>query len=109
MAPISGNHEQRAVPIGAGQKQKSEPNGEKRIDSPAHPIPQLQEPFDESILDAIEGAEFEWVVDLDAQSRRRDLLESAEYERLCGRRWRQRPGERQAVLGIMKLQLNLSG
>lgn len=103
MAPISESCEQQAAPTSAGQKQKSEPNGEKRIDSPAHPIPQLQGPFDESILDAIEGAELEWVVDLGAQSRRRDLLESAEYERLCGRRWRQRPGERQAVLGTMVL------
>lgn len=66
---------------------------------PAHPIPQLQGPFDESILEANEGAGDKWVVDIDAQCRRRDLLENSGYERLCGRKWRQRPGERQAVSG----------
>lgn len=88
MAPISEPHKHRAASVGAE---------EKRIDSPVHPISQLQGPFDESILEAVQDMEKEWVVaDLDAQSRRRDLLENAHYERLCGRRWRQRPGERQA-------------
>ena len=67
----------------------------KRV--PVHPIPQLQGPFEESILEALEDAKEEWEVDLDAQSRRRDLLENPEYVRLCGRKWRQRRGERQAV------------
>ena len=64
---------------------------------PRHPIPQLQGPFEESILEADEEGGDKWVVDLDAQAWRRDLLEKPEYERLCGRKWRQRPGERQAV------------
>ncbi|OJJ35724.1 hypothetical protein ASPWEDRAFT_110312 [Aspergillus wentii DTO 134E9] len=46
---------------------------------PIHPIPQLQGPFDESIIEAVEGTEDEWVVDIDAQSRRRDLLENSQY------------------------------
>lgn len=61
---------------------------------PSHPIAQLQGPFEESICEANDGLANEWVVELDAQTRRRDLLENDEYERLCGRRWRQRTTER---------------
>lgn len=69
----------------------------QRSQFPRHPIAQLQGPFEESILEANEEGGGKWVVELDAQSRRRDLLEKSEYERLCGRKWRQRPGERQAM------------
>ncbi|KAL3496975.1 hypothetical protein BJX62DRAFT_391 [Aspergillus germanicus] len=62
--------------------------------APQHPIPELQGPFEESIIESLPGANKGWVVDLDAQSRRRDLLEGSQYERLCGRKWRQRAGER---------------
>ncbi|KAJ5150954.1 uncharacterized protein N7482_010206 [Penicillium canariense] len=62
--------------------------------SPIHPISQLQGPFEESIAEAADGAGSEWVVELDAQTRRRDLLENDEYERLCARKWRQRASER---------------
>lgn len=96
MAPISKAHEQHGVSTGTEKR--------KKVDSPAHPISQLQGPFDESIVEAIEGTENDWTVELDAQSRRRDLLENANYERLCGRRWRQRPGERQAVSRSINLQ-----
>lgn len=61
---------------------------------PSHPITQLQGPFEESILEANESPAEEWTVDIDAQTRRRDLLENDEYERLCGRKWRQRAAER---------------
>jgi hypothetical protein len=61
---------------------------------PSHPITQLQRPFEESILEANESPAEEWTVDIDAQTRRRDLLENDEYERLCGRKWRQRAAER---------------
>ncbi|CBF79373.1 hypothetical protein AN7433.2 [Aspergillus nidulans FGSC A4] len=61
---------------------------------PEHPIQQLQGAFIESIHEALHGETKDWVVDLDAQSRRRELLENAEYERLCGRKWRQRTDER---------------
>lgn len=61
---------------------------------PEHPISLLQGAFEESIYEASQGQGIDWVVDLDAQSRRRDLLESPQYERLCGRKWRQRPDER---------------
>lgn len=61
---------------------------------PNHPIPHLQGPFEESVVEADEEGGDRWVVEVDAQGRRRDLLEKGEYERLCGRKWRQRPGER---------------
>ncbi|KAE8390048.1 hypothetical protein BDV23DRAFT_172731 [Aspergillus alliaceus] len=55
---------------------------------PVHPISQLQGPFEESIIEATEGTESEWMVVLDAQSRRRDLLESIKYERLYHPFWK---------------------
>ncbi|KAJ5387309.1 hypothetical protein N7509_009850 [Penicillium cosmopolitanum] len=61
---------------------------------PSHPISQLQGPFQESILEATHKSANEWVVEIDAQTRRRDLLENDEYERLCGRKWRQRESEK---------------
>jgi hypothetical protein len=61
---------------------------------PSHPIVQLQGPFEESIVETTNGSAKEWVVEIDAQTRRRDLLENDEYERLCGRKWRQRASER---------------
>ncbi|KAJ5750939.1 hypothetical protein N7533_007967 [Penicillium manginii] len=61
---------------------------------PSHPITQLQGPFQESILEATHKSANEWVVKIDAQTRRRDLLENDEYERLCGRKWRQRESEK---------------
>lgn len=62
-----------------------------------HPISQLQGPFEESIQEAIGIGNGRWVANIDAQSRRKILLESPNYERLCGRKWRQRADERQAL------------
>lgn len=88
MASTPADQDELAIPVHTGKTGRW---------SPAHPISQLQRPFDESILEANEETGNEWVVDIDAQCRRRDLLEKEDYERLCGRKWRQRPGERQAV------------
>lgn len=80
------------------QRQRAvSPSASQHSQLPRHPIPQLQGPFEESIREADDEDGGRWVVELDAQGRRRDLLEKGEYERLCGRKWRQRPGERQAV------------
>ncbi|KAJ5745618.1 hypothetical protein N7520_010800 [Penicillium odoratum] len=62
--------------------------------SPEHPIAQLQGPFEESIRETNDRSASQWIVNIDPQSRRRDLLENDEYERLCGRKWRQRSSER---------------
>jgi hypothetical protein len=61
---------------------------------PAHPIAQLQGPFEESIVETSDNTENTWAVEIDAQERRRDLLENEQYERLCGRKWRQRTSEK---------------
>ena len=61
---------------------------------PSHPIPQLQGPFEESIAEVSPDVAAQWIVQVDAQTRRRDLLENDEYERLCGRKWRQRASEK---------------
>ncbi|KAJ0416032.1 hypothetical protein BJY00DRAFT_326574 [Aspergillus carlsbadensis] len=74
--------------------------------SPKHPIPELQGPFEESITESLPGASKVWIVDLDAQSRRRDLLEGSQYERLCGRKWRQRTGERYHPFWKLSAQLS---
>ncbi|KAF7586475.1 hypothetical protein BBP40_008808 [Aspergillus hancockii] len=95
MAPIFATQQQLISASSAGRRTKQKPDGSEGIGRvPVHPISQLQGPFEESIIEATEGAESEWMVDLNAQSRRRDLLESPRYERLCGRKWLQRPGER---------------
>ncbi|BDD63794.1 hypothetical protein MAP00_008655 [Monascus purpureus] len=62
--------------------------------APVHPIPRLQGPFEESIIESNSGASKQRTVDIDAQTRRRNLLERAKYERLCGRKWCQMAGER---------------
>lgn len=67
---------------------------------PIHPVHQLQGPFEESIIESNDKAWNDGLVDIDAQSRRDQLLADQEYERLCGRRWRQKAGERQAVNSI---------
>ncbi|KAJ5779072.1 hypothetical protein N7457_006792 [Penicillium paradoxum] len=84
---------------------------------PSHPITQLQGPFEESIVETSDGSRPEWVVDIDAQTRRRDLLENDGYERLCGRKWRQRTSEKyhpfwkliaQMIFGVHLLAKNLA-
>lgn len=63
-------------------------------ESPVHPLSQLQGPFEESITEAADGSWGEWEVVIDAQSRRDEILTLPKYERLCGRRWRQKPSEK---------------
>ncbi|OQD60137.1 hypothetical protein PENPOL_c027G00523 [Penicillium polonicum] len=84
---------------------------------PSHPISQLQGAFEESIVETTDGSLTKWVVDIDAQTRRRDLLENDEYERLCGRKWRQRASEKyhpfwklvsQMVFGVHLLSKSLA-
>ncbi|BCR94190.1 uncharacterized protein AKAW2_11236A [Aspergillus luchuensis] len=71
-----------------------------------HPISQLQGPFEESIQEAIGIGNGRWVANIDAQSRRKILLESPNYERLCGRKWRQRADERYHPLWKLIAQMS---
>lgn len=63
-------------------------------DAPVHPISQLQGPFEESIVESTVGPLTNWQVYIDAHARRNQVLTAPVYERLCGRRWRQRPNEK---------------
>ncbi|GFF59758.1 hypothetical protein IFM51744_10039 [Aspergillus udagawae] len=95
MASAPENRELQATTPGAEQDNDPTPSDKKPCNrSPVHPIPQLQGPFEESIFEASQKQETQWIVNLDAQSRRKELLENDAYERLCGRKWRQRAGER---------------
>lgn len=73
---------------------------------PSHPIAQLQGPFEESIIETTDRSGTNWIVDIDAQTRRRDLLENDEYERLCGRKWRQRASEKWELVLYQVYELN---
>ncbi|KAE8416852.1 hypothetical protein BDV36DRAFT_309881 [Aspergillus pseudocaelatus] len=89
MAIISKSQQQRTPATDAEIRAKHKSEYSKDISRvPVHPIPQLQGPFEESIVEATESTESERFVWLDAQSRRRDLLESIEYERLYHPFWK---------------------
>jgi hypothetical protein len=62
--------------------------------APVHPIAQLQGPFEESIAESTDERHNDWQVYLDAETRRDHILTAPKYERLCGRRWKQRPSEK---------------
>ncbi|OGM46250.1 hypothetical protein ABOM_005360 [Aspergillus bombycis] len=89
MAFISKSQQQRTPATDAEMRAKYKSDYSKGISRvPVHPIHQLQGPFEESIVEATEGTESERLVGLDAQSWRRDLLESIEYQRLYHPFWK---------------------
>lgn len=63
------------------------------VHAPAHPVPQLQGPFEESMLESVNDMADQDVY-LDAAERRATLLEKSHYERICAGRWKQKPGEK---------------
>ena len=63
------------------------------VHAPAHPVPQLQGPFEESMLESVNDMADQDVY-LDAAERRATLLEKPHYERICAGRWKQKPGEK---------------
>ena len=60
---------------------------------PAHPVPQLQGPFEESMVESINDVT-EQDAQMDSLARRTMLLEMPRYERVIAGRWKQKPGER---------------
>lgn len=71
---------------------------------PAHPVPTLQGPFEESMVESVhEGSDFD--VPIDAVSRRTMLLEGPTYERIIAGRWKQRPGEKYHPLWKLMAQM----
>ena len=67
----------------------------KAIQPPVHPVPVLQGPFEESIIESDNRPQDEGLNEMDAQSRRDQLLQGKEYIRICGGTWRQMSHERQ--------------
>lgn len=61
--------------------------------APVHPVPQLQAPFEESMLESVHE-DNDADTFLDPITRRNLLLEAPSYQRVVAGRWRQKPGER---------------
>ena len=65
---------------------------------PVHPVPTMQGAFEESMAETLNGANELDPPDrystADSVSRRKMLLEQAEYERTVAGRWKQKPGEK---------------
>ncbi|KAL9622786.1 MAG: hypothetical protein Q9160_002905 [Pyrenula sp. 1 TL-2023] len=72
---------------------------------PLHPVPQLQGPFDESMLESLIEPSANQGDKNGAASRRAQLLESDQYERTIAGRWKQRPGEKYHPLWKLTAQL----
>lgn len=61
--------------------------------APAHPVPQLQGPFEESMIESVQD-DPDADIYLDPVVRRNTLLEAPTYVRVVAGRWKQKPGER---------------
>ncbi|OAP65184.1 hypothetical protein AYL99_01156 [Fonsecaea erecta] len=78
--------------------------GQAFVRPPAHPVPQLQQPFEESMLESITDQTPEDVPS-DAMTRRTILLEAPTYQRVIAGRWKQKPGEKYHPLWKLVAQL----
>ncbi|KAL9113962.1 MAG: hypothetical protein Q9227_002096 [Pyrenula ochraceoflavens] len=74
--------------------------------TPLHPMPQLQGPFDESMLESLNEAPGGRSDKVDAIARRSQLLQNEKYERIVAGRWKQRPGEKYHPLWKLTAQLS---
>ncbi|KIW95903.1 uncharacterized protein Z519_02968 [Cladophialophora bantiana CBS 173.52] len=83
---------------------KSSNGGQAIVRPPAHPVPQLQNPFEESMLESISDQVAE-DVPTDAMTRRTMLLEAPTYQRVIAGRWKQKPGEKYHPLWKLVAQL----
>ncbi|KAK5030242.1 hypothetical protein LTR13_008260 [Exophiala sideris] len=75
------------------------------IRPPNHPVPQLQKPFEESMLESIHD-QTDQDVPLDAMTRRTILLESPTYQRVIAGRWKQKSGEKYHPLWKLVAQMS---
>ena len=83
----------------------NETGEEVLIRPPAHPVPSLQGPFEESMVESVnEAAEND--IPLDAVMRRTILLDSAYYQRVVAGRWKQKPGEKYHPLWKLVAQMS---
>lgn len=72
---------------------------------PQHPVPTLQGPFEESMMESLNDVE-DGEQKTDSISRRKMLLQGEKYERVCAGRWKQRPGEKFHPLWKLSAQLS---
>lgn len=72
---------------------------------PQHPVPQLQGPFEESMMESLNELE-DGEQKTDSLARRKLLLQGESYERVCAGRWKQRPGEKFHPLWKLSAQLS---
>ncbi|KAN0072513.1 hypothetical protein V8E54_009442 [Elaphomyces granulatus] len=79
---------------------------EKPSQPPVHPVPVLQGPFEESIIESDNRPQDEGLMEMDAQSRRDQLLQNKEYIRMCGGTWRQMSHERYHPLWKLIAQIS---
>lgn len=72
---------------------------------PQHPVPQLQAPFEESMMESQNELE-DGEQNTDSVARRKMLLQGDRYERICAGRWKQRAGEKFHPLWKLSAQLS---
>ncbi|GAM83195.1 hypothetical protein ANO11243_011810 [Dothideomycetidae sp. 11243] len=65
-------------------------------EAPIHPVPAMQDAFEESIREATEAGDtsFRSGPDISAEARRKELLDRTTYDASWTTRWKQRPGAR---------------
>lgn len=82
----------------SGIEVESDHNDEMDGRPPVHPVPTMQGAFEESMMETLNETDDPDPSDrysmADSVSRRKMLLEQAEYERTVAGRWRQKPGEK---------------
>ncbi|KAJ9641756.1 hypothetical protein H2204_002818 [Knufia peltigerae] len=84
---------------------KANHGGETLVRPPTHPVPQLQKPFEESMVESVDD-QADQEVPMDAMARRTILLEGTRYERVIAGRWRQKPGEKYHPLWKLVAQMS---
>jgi hypothetical protein len=72
---------------------------------PGHPVPTLQGPFEESMVESV-NEESEFDTPIDAVTRRTLLLEQPFYQRIVAGRWKQKPGEKYHPLWKLVAQMS---
>lgn len=71
-----------------------------------HPIPLMQEAFNESLVEATQGVNKPKLREYDGKARRERLISQAKAEEVLGMRWRYRPGQEQHELTKLMAQIS---
>ncbi|KAF3492045.1 uncharacterized protein GIQ15_01562 [Arthroderma uncinatum] len=106
MVMISARGPEPGSPSSATSHSPSTASESSEVYRPTHPIEHLQGPFEESILESINGFNQEVLSPPDAVTRRKQLLQNAKYQRSCSGKWQQRMGERYHPLWKIMAQVS---